>query len=140
MIVSLYRDYCFLASGYLLEECHFNYLKSREYGLAKSRLPANIAKPLCYLADIQNAKPWLDYSRSYMNFNYKKRNTESGVEYDNMDCIRTFSDMAGEPGFILTHVAIDGFSPKVVELIEDIFVNVKQNDRKAAIQNLKLLN
>jgi indoleamine 2,3-dioxygenase len=43
LIVALYRDYCFLASGYSMEECHFNYQKNREYGEAKRILPKVIA-------------------------------------------------------------------------------------------------
>jgi hypothetical protein len=38
--------------------------------------------------------------------------------------------MPGEPGFILTHCAIDGYSPRVVEEIENIFKYVKLNDRE----------
>ena len=62
-----------------------------------------------------------------MNFNYKKKNLKEGVKYSNIECIRTFSDIPGEPGFILTHVAIDGYSPKVVECIEKIFESIKNN-------------
>jgi hypothetical protein len=41
-----------MASGYLLEECHYNYLKCREYGQAKKSLPAKIAVPFTYLAEL----------------------------------------------------------------------------------------
>ena len=98
VITALYRDYCFLASAYLLEPCHKRFyerdqerrrlqdeLKTRttneeeaqkeeagkqgvkkkeaekerakrsgtgEYGLARSKLPAKLAKPLAMVADM----------------------------------------------------------------------------------------
>ena len=98
VITALYRDYCFLASAYLLEPCHQKFyekdqerrrlqekVKSRttieeeaqkkeagkqgvkkkeakmerakrcgtgEYGLARSKLPAKLAKPLAMVADM----------------------------------------------------------------------------------------
>ena len=98
IITALYRDYCFLASAYLLEPCHQKFyekdqqrrrlqeeVKTRtihekeaqtkeakkqgiekkeaekertkrsgtgEYGLARSRLPAKLAKPLAMAADM----------------------------------------------------------------------------------------
>ena len=89
VITALYRDYCFLASAYLLEPCHQKFYekdqekkrlqeeeKTRtkeaqkevekqgvdkrgaksygtgEYGLARSRLPAKLARPLTMVADM----------------------------------------------------------------------------------------
>ena len=98
VVTALYRDYCFLASAYLLEPCHQNFyekdqemrglqeeVKTRtthekeaqtkeakkhrvekeeaekertnrsgtgEYGLARSKLPAKLAKPLAMVADM----------------------------------------------------------------------------------------
>ena len=94
VITALYRDYCFLASAYLLEPCHQKFYekdqekrrllqeeKTRttneeearkkgaekrgveekdqakkysagEYGLARSRLPAKLARPLAIVADM----------------------------------------------------------------------------------------
>ena len=97
VITALYRDYCFLASAYLLEPCHQKFyekdqerrrlqeeVKTRttheeeaqkeagkqgvkkkeaekerakrsgtgEYGLARSKLPAKLAKPLAMVADM----------------------------------------------------------------------------------------
>ena len=75
-----------------------------------------------------------------MNFNYKRKNVDEGVVYNNIECIRTFSDIPGEAGFILTHVAIDGYSPKVVEILEKIFESIKNKSRKDSNICLKLLN
>ena len=98
VISALYRDYCFLASAYLLEPCHQNFYEkdqerrrlqqeektmttdekrarkkeaenhrveekeiekerakkyaTGEYGLARSRLPAKLARPLAKVADM----------------------------------------------------------------------------------------
>ena len=98
VITALYRDYCFLASAYLLEPCHQKFYEkdqerrrlqeevktkithekeaqtkeaskrgvekkeaekertkrsgTGEYGLARSRLPAKLAKPLAMVADM----------------------------------------------------------------------------------------
>lgn len=75
-----------------------------------------------------------------MSFNYKRKSVKEGVVYNNIECIRTFSDIPGEAGFILTHVAIDGHSPKVVECIEKIFESIKNKSRKDSNVYLKLLN
>ena len=50
---SLYRDYCFLASAYLLEPCHERHMKGEEgYGLGRQRLPAALARPLARVAEM----------------------------------------------------------------------------------------
>ena len=49
---ALYRDYSFLASAYLLEPCHMNFLRGEGYGLARDVLPANIARPIARVAKL----------------------------------------------------------------------------------------
>ncbi len=46
LLNALYRDYTFLSSAYLLEDCHLRYLKSGDYGQAKDTLPEQLAIPL----------------------------------------------------------------------------------------------
>jgi indoleamine 2,3-dioxygenase len=46
IVGALYRDYCFLASAYLLEPCHERHVKGEGYGLGRQRLPACLARPL----------------------------------------------------------------------------------------------
>ena len=43
---ALYRDYSFLASAYLLEPCHENFVKGSPYGLGRQSLPSTIARPI----------------------------------------------------------------------------------------------
>jgi len=47
LISSLYRDYGFLASSYLLEPCDIQFRKTKDYGLAREVLPKQIAIPYC---------------------------------------------------------------------------------------------
>ena len=49
---ALYRDYCFLASAYLLEPCHERHTKGDGYGLGRQRLPAVLARPLARVAEM----------------------------------------------------------------------------------------
>lgn len=52
IIGALYRDYCFLASAYLLEPCHEGHVKGEGYGLGRQRLPAVLARPLARVAEM----------------------------------------------------------------------------------------
>jgi indoleamine 2,3-dioxygenase len=36
---ALFRDYSCLSAGYLLEPCHLNFLKTKNYGLGSEHLP-----------------------------------------------------------------------------------------------------
>ena len=56
---ALYRDYCFLASAYLLEPCHERHMKGEGYGLGRQRLPAVLARPLAKVAEM-HVGPVLD--------------------------------------------------------------------------------
>lgn len=52
IVGALYRDYCFLASAYLLEPCHERHIKGEGYGLGRQRLPAVLARPLAKVAEM----------------------------------------------------------------------------------------
>lgn len=52
IVGALYRDYCFLASAYLLEPCHNGFVKGKGYGLGRERLPAVLARPLVRVAEM----------------------------------------------------------------------------------------
>ena len=60
-----------------------------------------------------------------MNYNYLRVDQNNESPYDNLKCVRKFSDMPDESGFILTHCAIDMFSPTVVGCLEDVWEGVK---------------
>ena len=49
---TLYRDYSFLASAYLLEPCHLRFLKGEPYGLGRAVLPAQLSRPIARCAEL----------------------------------------------------------------------------------------
>lgn len=49
---ALYRDYSFLASGYLFEPCHERHMRGEEYGLGRQKLPRCIALPIVKVAEL----------------------------------------------------------------------------------------
>jgi hypothetical protein len=81
-------------------------------------LPRVLAEPICILANKLGSKPWLDYSRSLIGFNFRLRDENLGFRYENLEVIRRFTNIPDEPGFYLTHLMIDSHSPKVVKCME----------------------
>ena len=65
LLSALFRDYTFLASAFLLEPCHLQYLKDKTYGLGRDVLPKNIAVPLSVLAEKLECYPFMEYALSY---------------------------------------------------------------------------
>lgn len=106
LLTALFRDYTFWASAYLLEPCHLNMLKTGEYGLGRDRLPQNIAEPLCLLAQKLGVKPFMEYALSYALMNWKKKKSTVGMEFPNLELIRSFTGSPSEAGFILVHVTM----------------------------------
>ncbi|CAK7265463.1 hypothetical protein SEPCBS57363_001596 [Sporothrix epigloea] len=108
LLNALYRDYAFLASAFLLEPCHMNFLKGEPYGLGRDVLPACIARPIARTARICGFKPFMEYAGSYALFNYRLEDPTKGLQYDNMRLIRAFEHgldpMSSEAGFVLVHV------------------------------------
>ncbi len=103
---ALFRDYTFLASGFLLENCHVNFLKTGSYGLGRDYLPENIAVPLCKVADKLNLFPFMEYSSTYAVYNYKKLNPYGTLDASNLTLIRKLEGSYDEIGFIIVHIAM----------------------------------
>ncbi|KAM7201521.1 hypothetical protein V8F33_003345 [Rhypophila sp. PSN 637] len=105
---ALYRDYSFLASAYLLEPCHQNFIKGKPYGLGRPMLPSNIARPIARCAELCDFKPFMEYAGSYALFNYKLLDPNGELEYSNLGLIRAFEHGlhagSSEAGFVLVHV------------------------------------
>ncbi|KAB5554488.1 indoleamine 2,3-dioxygenase gamma type [Coniochaeta sp. 2T2.1] len=108
LINALYRDYSFLASAYLLEPCHQRFIKGESYGLGRSVLPANVARPIARCAEICGFKPFMEYAGSYALFNYRLADPTLGLTYPNLRLIRAFEHgldpSSSEAGFVLVHV------------------------------------
>ncbi|KAF2263003.1 hypothetical protein CC78DRAFT_545379 [Lojkania enalia] len=116
---TLYRDYSFLASAYLLEPCHERYLRGEPYGLGRQSLPRSIALPIVKIAEIVGFKPFMEYAGSYALFNYRLESLEKGLEYHNLRLIRAFEHgldpTSSEAGFVLVHIAMVKESGALVE-------------------------
>eukprot|EP01033_Poteriospumella_lacustris_P001454 gene1454-1056_t len=106
LLCALFRDYTFWASSYLLEPCDLEYRKTKTYGLGRQVLPKNIAVPLVKIADKIGAKPFMEYALSYALYNWKRKDPQGDLNYNNLELIRAFEGSEHEHGFILVHVAM----------------------------------
>ncbi|KAK4693258.1 indoleamine 2,3-dioxygenase, partial [Lecanoromycetidae sp. Uapishka_2] len=140
---ALYRDYCFLASAYLLEPCHERYVKGEGYGLGRQRLPAVLAKPLARVAEISGFKPFMEYAGSYALFNWRLEDPKLGMEYENLRLIRAFENgldpSSSEAGFVLVHVEMVKHSGKLVEGAISALSACGNADRKAFNNGLETI-
>jgi indoleamine 2,3-dioxygenase len=132
LLMALFRDYTFLASAYLLEPCDLARRETGEFGETRGRdkLPAQIAVPLCKVAEKISAKPFMEYHQSYALYNYARIDKNGPIQFDNLKLIRNFSGMESESGFILVHVAMVAWSGQLVEHIDDSFHAISTNWRK----------
>jgi indoleamine 2,3-dioxygenase len=135
----LFRDYCYLASEYLLEPCDISFRNTKDYGLARDVLPQNIALPLVTLANKIGCFPFLEYAYCYALYNYYKVDPNGGMNFDNLRAIRYFEGSKCENGFILTHVIMDAFSNRLVTGIQAAFDAAQDNNRKEFNKALKEL-
>ncbi|EAR86314.2 indoleamine 2,3-dioxygenase family protein (macronuclear) [Tetrahymena thermophila SB210] len=148
LLFALYRDYTFLTSQYLLEPCHLHYLatKSKDYGLGRSRLPANISVPLVSLAKQLDAKPFMEYS-CYATFNWEKIDPTSNLDPQNIRLIRHLEGSQHETGFAAVHIAMVQHSGELVSNVQDILDSVEKKDReefdiclKKMLETTKIIN
>jgi indoleamine 2,3-dioxygenase len=118
-LLALFRDYTFLASAYLLENCHINFVETTNYGLGRDRLPANISIPLCQIAYKLHIFPFMEYAQSYALYNWKRIDKSRGISLDNLELIRSFEGSESEKGFILVHVCMVSHSGKLVKAVNE---------------------
>jgi indoleamine 2,3-dioxygenase len=125
VLQALYRAYTFITSGYTLELAYQEFVKSGNYGVARQRLPANIAKPLVLVSNKLEAYPWLDYHYAYSLGNYVKKNEQGfdtgrdDLHWTNLNMACKFTGGSDEIGFIMVHVYINELSPKLVKTVMD---------------------
>jgi indoleamine 2,3-dioxygenase len=146
LLTALYRDYSFIASTILFEECHWRHIETGEYGLARDRVPRNIAVPLAEAAKKIDMYPFLEYS-SYALFNYQKIDPAGSLNPENVKAIRLFEGSADENGFIIGHIGMDQHSGDLVRLGIDMMDSAEARDRakfdialKEQYENTKLIN
>eukprot|EP01088_Endostelium_zonatum_P006179 TRINITY_DN18285_c0_g1_i1.p1 TRINITY_DN18285_c0_g1~~TRINITY_DN18285_c0_g1_i1.p1 ORF type:complete len:496 (-),score=95.48 TRINITY_DN18285_c0_g1_i1:162-1649(-) len=139
MLMALYRDYSFLASAYLLEPCHHEYLKTNgeSYGLGRKVLPRNIAVPFNDLAERLNMRPFMEYNTCYSLNNWVRLDPRQGVTINNIDFGRSFMNMRSEAGFILVHVAINQHSGNLVKAGIDVLKSAESDDREQFNKSLQ---
>ncbi|KAL4512274.1 hypothetical protein ABPG72_005276 [Tetrahymena utriculariae] len=131
LLFALYRDYTFLTSQYLLEPCHLYYLatKFKDYGLGRSRLPANIAVPLVNLAKQLGAKPFMEYS-CYASYNWQKIDPTGNLDPQNIRLIRNLEGSQHETGFAAVHIAMVQHSGELVSNAQDVLDTAEKQDRE----------
>ncbi|KAK5069339.1 hypothetical protein LTR64_008365 [Lithohypha guttulata] len=149
VITALFRDYSFLASGYLLEPCWKTWNERRiagvipdgstssysapgpaEYGYGRSKLPACIARPLVKLAEILAIPPFMSYAASYALYNYYLEDPALGHEvYDNIRLVRAFEKgldpASSEAGFILTHVHMVSLTGPLIKGVVEVMDGIE---------------
>ncbi|KAF8631685.1 hypothetical protein AX15_002253 [Amanita polypyramis BW_CC] len=134
VLSALYRDYSFLASGYLLEPCHHEFLRTgNSYGLGRDVLPAQVARPIARVAELTGFKPFMEYAGSYALANYRLLDPSKGLDYDNLALIRAFEHgldrESSEAGFVLVHVNMVRHSGGLVRGVLKAFKGVELDDR-----------
>jgi indoleamine 2,3-dioxygenase len=72
-------------------------------------LPKSLAIPLVKVSEKIGAKPFMEYAQSYALYNYKRKDASKGLEYENLDLIRTFSGMPAEYDFVFKKIDLDSF-------------------------------
>ncbi|OBZ85045.1 Indoleamine 2,3-dioxygenase 1 [Choanephora cucurbitarum] len=129
LLSALFRDYTFAASAYLLEPCDILYRSRKDYGLGRKVLPMNIAVPLHKVSNKIHSKPFMEYALSYALYNYKKINPLEGLTYDNLALVRAFAGSESEKGFVLNHVTMVSYSPRLVKHTMGALQAAEQKDR-----------
>jgi len=127
IIQALYRGYAFLTSAYTLEPAFQHFKQTGAYGKANKVLPANIAQPFVAVSEKLEAFPWMDYHYGYSLGNYHKINPAGNLEWDNLKMCVKFSGQPDEAGFILLHIDINQFSPKLVGSVIETLESVESN-------------
>ena len=96
---ALFRDYSFASSSYILEPCHQTYLKTGDYGIGESELPAKLAVPMVELAKRLGYKqPLLDYGYGYAlyNWKYKSDSNPESASFNNKDIVTDPQELLSE--------------------------------------------
>ena len=128
--LAIFRDYSYLASAYLLEECHHNYLQSgNSYGLGRDHLPENISIPFVKLSQKLDLRPFLEYNSGYALNNWYRKNLSEGINIGNLEIFRSFINIKSEAGFILVHVAINQHSGMLIKIGMDVLRAAEARDR-----------
>jgi indoleamine 2,3-dioxygenase len=119
ILQALFRAYTFITSGFTLELSYQEFIKSGNYGKARTVLPENIAIPLVEVSNKLQVYPWLDYHYAYSLGNYVKKNKSGTLDWQNLDMACKFTGTPDEIGFIMVHVYINELTPELVGSVLD---------------------
>ncbi|KAI4148234.1 MAG: hypothetical protein LQ340_005175, partial [Diploschistes diacapsis] len=134
-VTAAFRDYSFVASGYLLEPCWkaWSANPAGGYGLGRQTLPKCIAGPLVKCAEMTDRlgiPAFMSYAASYALYNYYLADPAKGHdEYTNLRLIRAFEQgldpTSSEAGFILTHVHMVTKTGSLIEGAIDLLLIIE---------------
>ncbi len=130
LYLALYRDYSYITSAYLFENCHHNYLRTGKYGLARDFLPANVARPFKALGDKLDQRPFMEYNSCYASGNYYRKDKSLDLTVDNVGIYRQFINVPSEAGFIHVHVVMNNHGPRLIQSGIDILKQAELRNRK----------
>lgn len=128
LLTTLFREYSFTASSYLLEPAHHHLLDTGKYGVARSVLPSQLAVPLEHLGKKLGIFPFLDYATAYSLNNWALIDPELPVHYNNIKVMRMFNGCADESGFIATHSSMVAHSHILIKSGQDAILSAAEND------------
>ncbi len=81
-----------------------------------TRLPANIAVPLCRACRLLNRPPILSYD-GYALYNWRRLDPAGPIALGNLDTIQNFVRLYDEKWFILVHVEIEALAATILAAI-----------------------
>lgn len=92
-----------------------------------TKLPANIAVPLCHAAKVLDRPPILSYD-GYALYNWKRFDPAGPIALGNIDTVQNFVHLYDERWFILVHVEIEGIAAEALDGIVAAQVAMQKND------------
>jgi indoleamine 2,3-dioxygenase len=90
-----------------------------------TRLPANLAVPLCRVCQLLRRPPILSYD-GYALYNWKRFRKDEPIALGNIDTIQNFVHLYDEHWFILVHVEIEAIAARILDAIARVEVALAQ--------------
>ena len=102
-------------------------------------LPANIARPLCQIAELLERPPMLSYD-GYALYNWKRFDPDKGIELGNIDTVQNFVHLYDEHWFILIHVEIEALAARMMDAMMTLDDSAGFDDRDAVDNSLQQIS
>ncbi|KAL1772832.1 indoleamine 2,3-dioxygenase 1 [Sigmodon hispidus] len=115
-----------LALGYIT----MAYVWNRGDGDIRKVLPRNIAVPYCSLSDKLELPPILSYADCVLA-NWKKKDPNGPMTYENMDILFSFPGGDCGKGFFLVSLLVEIAASPAIQAIPTVFSAVQNQDQKA---------